>query len=74
MLSGPSHADEFSDAPCRIILKAPIELSKRQDAVGVSGESRVLAEVESVVAAVGIDQPRLIEAEPTHHVTDGVGQ
>jgi len=34
----------------------------------------VLAGVEALVAAVGIDQPRLVETVSAHHAADGVGE
>ena len=29
--------------------------------------------IEALVAAVGVDQPRLVKAVPAHHAADGVG-
>ena len=51
----------------------PIGFDERDDAVVVGGEGLVLAGVEALVAAVGIDQPRLVEAVAAHHAADGVG-
>ena len=52
----------------------PVGFHDRDDAVRVGGEGLVLAGVEADVAAVGVDQPRLVEAVAAHHAADGVGE
>ena len=54
--------------------RTPIGFEQRDDAVVVGGEGLVLAGVEALVAAVGVDQPRLVEAVAAHHAADGVGE
>ena len=38
-----------------------------------AGKVRVAAGVEALVAAVGVDQARLVQAVAAHHAADGVG-
>ena len=40
----------------------------------VGGELLVAARVEPLVAALGVDQSRLIKTVATHHAADGVGK
>jgi hypothetical protein len=70
----PRHADELHDAVGGVVPDAPIGFKQRDDAVVVGPESHVLAGVEALVAAVGVDQARLIEAVATHHAADGIGE
>ena len=70
----PRHADELHDAVGGVVPDAPIGFEQRDDAVVVGPEGLVLAGVEALVAAVGVDQPRLVEAVAAHHAADGVGE
>ena len=70
----PRHADELHDAVGGVVTDAPIGFEQRDDAVVVGPEGLVLAGIEALVAAVGVDQPRLVEAVAAHHAADGVGE
>ena len=49
-------------------------IEQRDDAVIVNPEALVLAGIKALVAAVGVDKPRFVEAVATHHAADGVGE
>ena len=72
MLLGPGHAEELDEAVGGVVGE-PVGLRDRDDAVRVGGEGPVLAGVEADVAAVGVDEPRLVEAVAAHRAADGVG-
>ena len=70
----PCHADELHDAVGGVVPDAPIGFEQRNDAVVVGAKGLVLAGIEAHVAAVGVDQPWLVEAVAAHHAADGVGE
>ena len=72
VLPGPGHAEELDEAVGGIVGE-PVSLHDRDDAVRVGGEGLVLAGVEADVAALGVDEPRLVEAVAAHRAADGVG-
>src|SRR5215510_7054193 len=71
---GPNHTDKLHDPVGGVVPDAPIRSEQRDDAVVIGLEGLVLAGVETLVAAMGVDQPRLVEAVPAHHAADGVGE
>jgi hypothetical protein len=68
------HADELHDAVGGVIPDAPLGFKQRDDAVVIGPKGPVLAGVESLVAAVGVDQARFVEAVAAHHAANGVGK
>ena len=55
------------------IVVEPVGVGERDDAVVVGREGGVAAGVEALVAAVGVDEARLVQAVAAHHAADGVG-
>ena len=55
------------------IVVEPLGVGERDDAVVVGREGGVAAGVEALVAAVGVDEARLVQAVAAHHAADGVG-
>ena len=47
-------------------------LDMRNDSVIICRELLVLARIEALVAAVGVDQPLFVEAVAAHHAANGV--
>ena len=72
VLPRPRHADELHECGWWRRRRTNRPSMTRDDAVRVGGEGLVLAGVEADVAAVGVDQPRLVEAVAAHHAADGV--
>ena len=68
----PRHADELDEAVGGVV-RTNQSASRAGRCRRVGGEGLVLAGVEADVAAVGVDQPRLVEAVAAHHAADGVG-
>src|SRR5271157_296736 len=73
VLLRPSYANELDEAVGGVAGE-PGSLGDRDDAVWVGGEGLVLTRVKAQVAAVSVDQSRLIEAVAAHRATDGVGE
>ena len=68
----PGHAHKLDQAVGGIVVK-PLGIGEREQAVVVGGEGGVAAWIEAHVAAVGVDQARLVQAVAAHHAADGVG-
>jgi hypothetical protein len=70
----PCYPDEINDLVGGVVSDAPVRFKQRDDAVVVGLEDVVLAEVETSMVTISVDQPRLVEAVPSHHAADGVGE
>ena len=68
----PGYRDELDDPMTHVVVE-PLGVGERDDAVVVGREGGVLAVVEALVAAVGVDEARRVEAVAAHHAADGVG-
>src|SRR5665213_2461432 len=72
VLLRPRYTDELHESISGIVPDAPIDFEDRDDAIVVSWEGRILAGVELLIATVGVDESRGVEAVTTHHAADGV--
>ena len=66
------HLEKFLHPHGHIVFK-PLVVEQGQDAVVVGREGGVLAGVEALVPAVGVDEARRVQAVAAHHAADGVG-
>jgi len=70
----PCRADKLDDAVGGVVPDAPIGFEQRDDAVVVGPEGLVLAGIEALIAAMGVDQPRLVKTVAADGAADGVGE
>src|SRR4051812_26867306 len=69
----PRYADELHHAVCRVVADAPVCFENRHDAVVVSPEGHVVAGIEVLISAFGVNQPWIVETESAHQAADAVG-
>src|ERR1051325_10231603 len=69
MLARPGFRYELYKS-LRDVIGEPSEFSDRDNAVPIGGKGGILARIEACVEALGIDQPRLVQAVTAHHAPD----
>ena len=71
-LRRPGNLDELHKPVGGVVCK-PVLVHDRDDPVLVSREGLIPAGIKALIAAVGVDQSRLIQRVAAHHAPDGIG-